>query len=45
MKIIIIYVESGFRVIPYLTWKWLEIVIFFCLTFISLLMIIYTFLT
>ena len=29
MKIIVIYVESSFHVIPYLTWKWFEFIIFY----------------
>ena len=31
MKLIVIWVESSFHVIPYLTWKWYEFVIFFYL--------------
>ena len=36
MKLIVIYVESSFHVIPYLAWKWFKFLIFFYLTFISL---------
>ena len=32
MKLIVTYVESSFYVIPYLTWKWFEIVIFLLLS-------------
>ena len=44
MKLIIIYVEYSFPVITYVAWKWFEIIIFFCLTFTSLWVAIYTFL-
>ena len=43
MKLIVIYVESSFHVIPSLTWKWFEFIIFFYLTIISLWVTIYTF--
>ena len=34
--------ENSFYVIPNLTWKWFEFIIFFYLTFISLWEAIYT---
>ena len=42
MKLIVIYVESSFHVIPYLAWKWFKFLIFFYLTFLSLWGAIYT---
>ena len=36
MKLIVIYVESSFHVIPYLAWEWFEYLIFFYLTFLRL---------
>ena len=35
MKLIVVYVESSFHVIPYLIWKWFESLFFFYLTFIK----------
>ena len=43
IKLKLIQVESSFHVIPYITRKWFQFIIFFYLTILSLLVTIYTF--